>query len=70
MGRVFPMTGVIVNLICHLTFSGCVDSRRIPRTLVVGVCQNNIQNSFKNFISFLIINIFMINNMNNFSIEN
>ena len=33
------MTGAIVNLICHLTVSHCVDSRRIPPTLVVGVCQ-------------------------------
>ena len=33
------MTGAIVNLICHLTVSHCDDSRRIPRTLVVGVCQ-------------------------------
>ena len=33
------MTGTIVNLICHLTFSSCYDSQRIPPTLVVGVCQ-------------------------------
>ena len=39
MGRAFPMTGAIVNLICHLTVSNCDDSRRVPRTLIVGVCQ-------------------------------
>ena len=40
------MTGAIVNLICHLTFSHCDDSLRIPRTLVVGVCQGDNIKSF------------------------
>lgn len=39
MGRAFPMTGAIENLIYHLIISYCDDSRRVSRTLVVGVCQ-------------------------------
>ena len=64
MGRAFPMTGAIVNLICHLTTSYCDDSRRIPRTLVVGVCQHTdclyfvIENLYKEMLeAFFMQNI-------------